>query len=139
MPTAAPMAVAMTPTRSERRAPKRMRERMQRPNSSVPRGNSADGPASAWGRSWWRGSCGATWGAARASTITARRCLEKRRQTSLIADPWIEPAVEKIHGEIHEHEHHGHQEHAPLHHRIVALENGRHGEAAHARPREDGL
>src|SRR5215471_7133049 len=138
MPTAAPMAVAMTPTRSDSLAPYRMRERMQRPNSSVPSGNSADGPARARGRSWRIGSWGATRGAASARRIstrispspaTARRWRRKRRHISLIADARIEPAVEQVHGEVHEHEHHGHEEHTSLHHRVVALEDRCHGQA----------
>src|SRR5215470_15294690 len=46
-----------------------MRERMQRPNSSVPSGNSREGPARAWGRSWRMGSWGASCRPARASTM----------------------------------------------------------------------
>src|SRR5262247_2886606 len=148
MPTAAPMAVAMTPTRSDSLAPYRMRERMQRPNSSVPGGNSADGPARARGRSWRIGSWGATRGAANARRIstrispspaTARRWRRKRRHASFIADARIEPTVEQIHGEVHEHEHHGHEQYTSLHHGVVALEDRRHGQTPHSGPGEDRL
>src|SRR6266446_4306724 len=148
MPVVAPMPVAITPTKSESLAPKRMRERMQRPNSSVPSGNSADGPARAYGRSWRMGSCGAIRRAPNARTtsprmtaspITASRCFAKRRQISFIADARVEPAVEEIHQQIDEDENDGDQQHASLHHRIVALEDGRYREAAHAGPRKYGL
>src|SRR6266542_1114807 len=141
MPTVAPIAVAITPTTSESRA----RKRMQRPNSSVPSGNSADGLARACGRSCRSGSWGAARPAKRASATrarmtprptTARRCLAKRRTPSLIADPWVEPAVEQIHEKIDEDEDHGDQQHAALDDRVVALEDGGHREPAHAGPRE---
>src|SRR5438552_2317941 len=147
MPAEAPMAVAMTPTSSDCRAPKTMRERMQRPNWSVPRGNSVEGLASAWGRSCWIGSWGATCRAASATResatmtprpISASRCRAKRRH-SFIANARVEPAIEDVHEQIDQDEHDGDEQHAALHDRVVTLEDGRDGKAPHTRPREDGL
>src|SRR6476660_1639218 len=58
---------------------------------------------------------------------------------SLIADPWIDEGVEKIHPEIDQDIDGGCDEHHSLHHGIVAPQNGRDDEAAQPRDIEHDL
>src|SRR5262249_6055517 len=59
--------------------------------------------------------------------------------TLRVPEPRVEPAIEEIHEQVRHHEDERGHEHGGLHEGIVALEDGRYGEAADTRPREDGL
>src|SRR5690554_5378830 len=59
--------------------------------------------------------------------------------TSVIADPWVDQAVEQVHQQVDDNEGNGDQQNRTLDRGIVAGQNGLHQQSADARPGEDGF
>src|SRR5579883_3381667 len=138
---------------------------MSRPNWSVPNTWRSVGPLRRCARSNWLHGYGSMSGATRptltnsampATPTRARRLRRRRPSTafsaiaiesvwltvvewSLIANARIQHAVQKIDGEIHEHDQHRHEENGTEDHRVVPCRNGAYHEEAEPRQREDRL
>src|SRR5678816_4477074 len=55
------------------------------------------------------------------------------------SDPRVEIRVDDVHEKVDDHEGAGEDEYGRLHHRVVAVEDGLHGEPADTGPGEDGF
>src|SRR2546425_9633301 len=153
-PTRLPTATAAKPISNETREPKITRDSTSRPRWSVPSGYARPSAASIVGglslsRSDWRsGSCGASTGAAAATTnsaptnASASSAIHGRRRrgvSSTGTETGIEDAIEHVDQEVDDDERRGGQEHRALHDRIVAVVDRLDRQPADPRPREDGL
>src|SRR5216117_1743101 len=123
---------------SDTRTPKTMRDRRSRPNRSVPKGWRGLGPWNTWAASIAVGENGAT-NAAKSPMAIMRRSAphaptkrglraSERRGAATIArlaasEPRIEDRIEKVHGEVQDHEGGGEEQNHALDHRVVALED----------------
>src|SRR5688572_14731804 len=58
---------------------------------------------------------------------------------SMVPDARVDEAVEKVDGEVHQHDDAGDDQQAPLDHRIIAAEDGIDHPFADPRPRKDSL
>src|SRR5882724_11873041 len=157
-----PTRTAEIPTTSETREPKMTRASTSRPRWSVPRRCARPSAPSRVGglrraRSDCRSGSWTTQGATTASTARkattpspSRMSHGMRRPRGRVfciaakassagAGAGIEEAIEKIDGEVDDDEHHRGEEDRALHHGIVAIVDGLHGEPANAGPGKDGL
>src|SRR6266496_6440487 len=157
-----PTRTAEIPTTRETREPNTTRASTSRPRWSVPRRCGRPSAPSRVGglrrtRSDCRSGSWTTHGATTASTARSATTPSPSRMShgmrrprgrafciaakasSAGAGAGIEEAIEEIDGEVDEDEHHRGEEHRALHHGIVAIVDGLHGEAADAGPGKDGL
>src|SRR5215470_8411463 len=168
MPPKEVRSMVLTPTRSEMRLPWSTRLQMSRPNSSVPRmwmalgglsREAGDSRVGLYEESTPARSAAAMKTSRMSAPATTLRLASRRRSqrgrvdgatadaagtrtstvASVIADARVDERVEQIHAQVDEDVGGGDDEHHPLHHGIVAAENGRDDESAQARDVEDDL
>src|SRR5258708_3147501 len=145
-PPPAAMRTESTPRRTARREPQMTRLKTSRPRSSVPKRCADDGPCSMSRGTSAIGSWVAMSGAKSAVSSSAPKSASpeapngdrmSRRSTSRIADPRIEPGIQQIDDEIRDEGRDGDQQHGPLDHREVTIEDGLYRKEADAGPAED--
>src|SRR6266481_9919723 len=130
----------VAPPRILTRVPKRMRERISRPNSSFPSGCLHEGPSRRSTSFWSAGSYGASHGANSAVTVSVTKVMKPAaaslffRKNSVISDTRIHDRVHNVRGQVDQDVRQRNCQNAALHQWIISREDCLDSEPAQTGP-----